>query len=69
MKGMKEKQSILSGKFLHLEAVDGPDAADADLLRLMRWEARGKPATNFYQLLRSSFNSLAGLLGITHEQK
>ena len=34
-------------KLLHLEAVDGPDAADADLLRLMRWEARGKPATNF----------------------
>jgi len=26
-----------------LEAVDGPDAADADLLRLIRWEARGKP--------------------------
>lgn len=26
-----------------LDAVDGPDAADADLLRLIRWDARGKP--------------------------
>jgi len=26
-----------------LEAVDGPEAADADLLRLIRWDARGKP--------------------------
>ena len=36
--------------FPHLDAVDGPDAADADLLRLMRWEALGKPGTNFYQI-------------------
>ena len=27
----------------NLEAVDGPEAADADLLRLIRWDARGKP--------------------------
>lgn len=27
-----------------LDALEGPDAAEADLLRLMRWEARGKPS-------------------------
>ena len=27
----------------NLEAVDGPEAADEDLLRLIRWDARGKP--------------------------
>ena len=34
-------------EFFHLDALEGPDAAEADLLRLMRWEARGKPGTNF----------------------
>ena len=49
-------------KLLHLEAVDGPDAADADLLRLMRWEARGKPATNFSPAhsLKISFRFIGG---------
>ena len=30
-------------EYPNLEAVDGPEAADADLLRLIRWDARGKP--------------------------
>ena len=47
----ERKTLILTSKILHLEAVDGPDAADADLLRLIRWEARGKPVTQFFHLL------------------
>ena len=57
----ERKTLILTGKILHLEAVDGPDAADADLLRLIRWEARGKPITSFFTCL--SLKSLGGLLG------
>ena len=38
------KQAGKPGQYnQNLEAVDGPEAADADLLRLIRWDARGKP--------------------------